>query len=93
MATTNGNPAAPSALESQTQEPAAPTSQDGAGAGESRAAAIEPGPERLPTRKDITLREFLGKMDDYAPIVCYSDSPGPLRFLTSLTPTHLPHHP
>lgn len=24
---------------------------------------------REPTRKDISLREFLGKMDDYAPIV------------------------
>ena len=24
---------------------------------------------RLPTRKDISLREFLNKMDDYAPIV------------------------
>ena len=25
---------------------------------------------RLPTKKDTSLREFLGKMDDYAPIVC-----------------------
>jgi transcription initiation factor TFIID subunit 10 len=24
---------------------------------------------RLPTRKDVSLREFLNKMDDYAPIV------------------------
>jgi transcription initiation factor TFIID subunit 10 len=25
---------------------------------------------RIPAKKDATLREFLGKMDDYAPIVC-----------------------
>ena len=25
---------------------------------------------KLPTRKDTSLREFLNKMDDYAPIVC-----------------------
>lgn len=24
---------------------------------------------RLPTRKDVSLKDFLGKMDDYAPIV------------------------
>lgn len=30
-----------------------------------------PVPEsRLPSRKDTSLREFLNKMDDYAPIVC-----------------------
>lgn len=27
---------------------------------------------RIPAKKDATLREFLGKMDDYAPIVCLS---------------------
>ncbi len=33
-------------------------------------ADIVPEPEpRIPTKKDATLREFLGKMDDYAPIV------------------------
>jgi transcription initiation factor TFIID subunit 10 len=25
---------------------------------------------RIPAKKDANLREFLGKMDDYAPIVC-----------------------
>jgi len=30
------------------------------------AAASDP---RLPTRKDASLKEFLSKMDDYAPIV------------------------
>lgn len=44
---------------------------------EARAPAI---PEsRLPSRKDTSLREFLNKMDDYAPIVC-------LKFL-SIRPT------
>lgn len=31
------------------------------------AAAFE---ARIPAKKDATLREFLGKMDEYAPIVC-----------------------
>ena len=35
------------------------------------AAELQPEP-RIPTRKDISLRDFLGKMDDYAPIVCES---------------------
>ena len=53
--------------------------------------AIDPAPadpenpaldETLPepreaTRKDISLRDFLGKMDDYAPIVCFPPSPLP----------------
>lgn len=29
----------------------------------------EPAPVSLPSRKDITLRDFLSKMDDYAPII------------------------
>jgi transcription initiation factor TFIID subunit 10 len=34
------------------------------------ATAVPPAPEtRLPTRKDASLKEFLNKMDDYAPIV------------------------
>lgn len=33
-------------------------------------AAVAPVPEsKLPTRKDASLKEFLNKMDDYAPIV------------------------
>ena len=32
------------------------------------ATNIPPEP-RMPTRKDISLRDFLAKMDDYAPIV------------------------
>ena len=31
---------------------------------------VAPAPEpKLPSRKDASLKEFLGKMDDYAPIV------------------------
>ncbi|KAI9866878.1 MAG: hypothetical protein M1813_000820 [Trichoglossum hirsutum] len=48
-------------------------SLDGAGDGgppgpsvDPAAAAADP---RLPTKKDANLREFLGKMDDYAPII------------------------
>ncbi len=34
---------------------------------------LAPGPEpKLPTRKDASLKEFLSKMDDYAPIVSLS---------------------
>lgn len=29
---------------------------------------------KMPTRKDISLKEFLSKMDDYAPIVCFNTS-------------------
>ena len=33
-------------------------------------AALDPSPEaRIPLRKDISLKEFMGKMDEYAPIV------------------------
>lgn len=34
---------------------------------------VAPAPEpKLPTRKDASLKEFLSKMDDYAPIVSFS---------------------
>jgi transcription initiation factor TFIID subunit 10 len=36
---------------------------------------LAPAPEpKLPTRKDASLKEFLAKMDDYAPIVSESIS-------------------
>jgi hypothetical protein len=36
---------------------------------------LAPAPEpKLPTRKDASLKEFLAKMDDYAPIVCELNS-------------------
>lgn len=45
---------------------------------------------RLPTKKDTSLREFLGKMDDYAPIVCSVSwppaTPGSFRLGVSPTP-------
>jgi transcription initiation factor TFIID subunit 10 len=34
-------------------------------------ARLELQEARIPTKKDATLREFLSKMDDYAPIVSY----------------------
>lgn len=37
---------------------------------------------RIPAKKDATLREFLGKMDEYAPIVCRS--PGHRRWTSRL---------
>lgn len=36
---------------------------------------VAPAEAKLPTRKDASLKEFLGKMDDYAPIVSFSPSP------------------
>jgi transcription initiation factor TFIID subunit 10 len=45
---------------------------------------VAPAPEpKLPTRKDVSLKEFLSKMDDYAPIVCCP---------ISTTPPHTSHH-
>lgn len=39
--------------------------------GPADAPVVEPVPEApAPTKKDISLRDFLSKMDDYAPIVC-----------------------
>jgi transcription initiation factor TFIID subunit 10 len=57
--------AAPAAGPNGTQ----PTSEAAAG-GANASAAVLPAPEsRLPTRKDASLKEFMNKMDDYAPIV------------------------
>jgi transcription initiation factor TFIID subunit 10 len=44
--------------------------------GNTNAAAPPLAEPKLPTRKDASLKEFLNKMDDYAPIVC-SPSPNP----------------
>ena len=30
---------------------------------------VAPAPDRVPTRKDVSLRELLHRIDDYAPIV------------------------
>jgi transcription initiation factor TFIID subunit 10 len=43
---------------------------------------VAPAPEpKLPNRKDASLKEFLGKMDDYAPIVRASVLPSALTIL------------
>lgn len=49
----------------QTGAPGAPNSQPAPGAGMN---ALEAGAV-APTKKDTSLREFLGQMDEYAPIV------------------------
>jgi transcription initiation factor TFIID subunit 10 len=38
---------------------------------------VNPPPEeaKMPTRKDMSLKEFLNKMDDYAPIVRLPSAP------------------
>ncbi|KZF19484.1 transcription initiation factor IID, TAF10 subunit [Xylona heveae TC161] len=43
---------------------------DGAADGDDDVDPVAPAPDpRVPSKKDATLREFLGKMDDYAPII------------------------
>lgn len=55
--------AAPAAAPNGTQPTSEPT-------GATVNPAVAPAPEpRLPTRKDTSLKEFLNKMDDYAPII------------------------
>lgn len=52
--------------------------------------AIAPAPEpKLPSRKDASLKEFLGKMDDYAPIVCFAFPYASLVFRHSGSPISL----
>jgi transcription initiation factor TFIID subunit 10 len=46
-----------------------PATQDGQQEPEGEEVAPVPVEAKLPTRKDISLKEFLNKMDDYAPIV------------------------
>jgi transcription initiation factor TFIID subunit 10 len=56
-----------------------PMGFDGAGDGRPPVPSVEPATTtaepRLPTKKDANLREFLGKMDDYAPIVSFCSAP------------------
>ncbi|MBE3050455.1 hypothetical protein IMZ48_49770, partial [Candidatus Bathyarchaeota archaeon] len=60
---------------------------------EEAAEAPPPAPReaRMPTKKDTSLREFLGKMDDYAPIVRFPPSHLPPHIPDSATP--LTPHP
>lgn len=54
--------------------------------------AIAPGPEpKLPSRKDASLKEFMGKMDDYAPIVCFLPPCDSLVCRHSVSELHLGH--
>lgn len=48
---------------------------DGANDGDApqrNGVAENPMEARIPAKKDATLREFLSKMDDFAPIVCHA---------------------
>lgn len=58
--------------ENPEQPTAAPNGTQPEAAEEPPAIAPEP---KLPTRKDTSLKELLGKMDDYAPIVRCSRIP------------------
>lgn len=60
------DPAAPVDV---TQNPQQPTEEE-----TGYAPLVDP---RLPTRKDTSLREFLSKIDDYAPIVWFPHAPTP----------------
>lgn len=72
---TNATNATVPPVDNAEQTPTAPNSQ---APPEDEEAPIPPPPTateaRLPTEKDTSLREFVGKMDDYAPIVCASIS-------------------
>ena len=46
---------------------------------------------RMPTKKDTSLREFLGKMDDYAPIVRCAPLLRPPPFARSQSPSPPDH--
>ncbi|KAI9670429.1 MAG: hypothetical protein M1829_004752 [Trizodia sp. TS-e1964] len=59
-------------VEMSGQEKPSSMNLDGAADMEPRAVSnplLPPPDSRLPTKKDATLREFLGKMDEYAPII------------------------
>ncbi|KAM9874049.1 Transcription initiation factor TFIID subunit 10 [Verticillium dahliae] len=65
----------------------AETATEQNGEKEAEAEQAAPVPEgKLPTRKDMSLREFLTKMDDYAPIVCSRPSPSSLCVLPIVDP-------
>ena len=69
-ATTTTAPATAAAAAPNATAPAI----NGAFVGPANNAVVPPVPSvpdsKLPTRKDTSLKEFVNKMDDYAPIVC-----------------------
>lgn len=70
---------------------AAPALTSDANGTHDEAPALE---TRIPAKKDATLREFLSKMDDYAPIVrialsdLNADMAQPKRVVNKSTPSH-----
>ena len=92
---TNDRPAEVDGLDAAVEaeinpEPTQPDAMNVDGANEAEPAARNgaedpvPAPleARIPAKKDTTLREFLGKMDDYAPIVSYALFPRQFSLLT-----------
>ncbi|KAK4462325.1 TAF10-like protein [Cladorrhinum samala] len=77
MATTN--PTTETAEQNGVAAPTAPIATNGANGAQQQQQPVADGPNgppvtmmpesRLPTRKDASLKEFLNKMDDYAPII------------------------
>ena len=58
-------------------EPTQPDSMNLDGANDPLSSSVDPPQStepRIPAKKDASLREFLGKMDDYAPIVSTANS-------------------
>lgn len=62
-------PGVPAASNPSATQPSEAVETTGAAA-DTEVATAPPAPElKLPTRKDASLKDFLNKMDDYAPIV------------------------
>jgi len=100
MATTN--PTTETAEQNGVAAPTAPVATNGANGAQQQQQPVADGPNgppvtmmpesRLPTRKDASLKEFLNKMDDYAPIVCFVP-PCPLApFFWGVVPSRIDEH-
>ena len=80
-------------------EPTQPDAMNVDGSNDAGAAARngaeDPAPAqleaRIPAKKDTTLREFLGKMDDYAPIVSWTLFPRQFSYLLFTTDSRRSH--
>lgn len=75
-------------LDNSGSGPAQPASSSTVGGAAPALPEIDPvGPAPVPTKKDASLREFLSKMDDYAPIVRW-DSPSPQPLIRFFQPRY-----
>jgi transcription initiation factor TFIID subunit 10 len=85
QATNVNNPNNPSAQQSGGAAAAAAGAAQLSGGGEEEATGYAPLVDpRLPTRKDTSLKDFLSKIDDYAPIVSCGPCDRYLRLSSSL---------